>query len=233
MIRHLLPAPMLAFLDLRLKVVEHLRAPLMHISREAYPAKGYMIHKPEAVLTYLDCNFAYADTVRDFQAIEERLHTHNVPVCVFVADSLPALTEFSLRPLSLTSVTLELLFNYSTMPATYTPLPDRVRRSAQTMLEHEAGDLLLPKIHPLFYRIPKERRDSTRNSVFAYLNGESATFRHSGVPALDRLVESPLAAKTRKYVMHAGKVGLEQTLLDYADADEFELRYLLSRRTEK
>lgn len=233
MIRHLLPTPMLSFLDLRLMVVEHLLAPLMHISREAYPAKGYLIHKPAALLTQLDCNFAYADTVRDFQAIEERLHTHPVPVCVFVADSLPALTEFSLRPLSLTSVSLELLFQYSTLPASYTLLPDRVRRSAQTMLEHEAGDLLLPKIHPLFYRIAKDRRDSTRSSVFAYLNGEAATFRHSGVPALDRLVESPLAAKTRRYAMHAAKVGLEQALLDHADADEFELRYLLSRRTIK
>lgn len=233
MIQHLLPAPMLAFLDLRLMVVEHLRAPLMHISREAYPDKGYMIHKPAVVLTHLDCNFAYADTVRDFQCLEERLHTHSVPVCVFLADSIPALTEYSLRPLTLTSVSLELLFSYSTMAASYIPLPERVRRSAQTMLEHEAGDLLLPKIHPLFYRIPKDRRDTTRTSVFAYLNGEASSYVHSGVPALDRLIESPLATKTRKYAMHAAAVGLEQTLIDFADADEFELRYLLSRRAGK
>lgn len=233
MIAHLLAFPMITFADMKSKFLDSLGAPIMHASRTYYPAKGYTIFKPAVTRALFDRHFVYTDTVRDFLAVAERLESSSFSHCVILGESLPVLAEYGIKPHYSSGFSDDLILEYAVKAPSYKGLPPRIQQSAQDMLDAGANDLLLPKIHPLFYRIAdKGRREQAKSAAFAYLVGLSKTFMHTGVPALDRLLESDLARRTRILVQQVIQTSLEEVLASEATADEFELRYLVAKHAE-
>lgn len=233
MIAHLLAFPMITFADMKSMFLDSLGAPLMHASRTYYPAKGYIIFKPQVTLALFDRQFVYADSVRDFLAVSERLESSSFSHCVVLGEALPVLAEYGIKPHYSSGFSQPLILEYAVKAPSYTGLPPRVQQSAQAMLDAGANDLLLPKIHPLFYRIAdKSRREQAKNAAFAYLVGLAKMYMHTGVPALDRLLESDLARRTRALVQQVLKSSLDEVLAADTEADEFELRYLIAKHTE-
>lgn len=233
MISHLIAMPMITFADMKCLLLEEMGAPVMHASREYYPEKGYKIHHPPVIRSYIDLNFVYAQRIKDFLMLEDRLTYSAHKTCVILGETLPVLEEYSISPSYTHALTVKDVTAMVTQEPTYKGLAPRVRKTAQSMLDEGGNNLLLPKIHPLFYRIPdKARRENARKAAFAYLTGLARTYTHTGVPALDRLLESDLAFRTRQLVQMVLASDLEKVLEQEKDADEFELRYLIAKHVE-
>lgn len=225
--------PMIAFTSMLSLLTDYMGAPVMHVSRTYYPEKGYKILRPEVRRSFLEREFVYCNTVSDFlhlvELLEDSAHTH----CVLLGDALPVLYEYSIQPRLDTALTVNHITSLATGPANYTGLAKRARRTAQAMLDADSKELILQKLYSLFYRIAdKNRREQVRVEAFRYLTGLSKSYMHSGVPALDRHLESDLANRTRFLFQQLLATSMEEVLAAYEDADEFELGYLMSKHRE-
>lgn len=233
MISHLLAFPMIAFVDMRTLLLEHLGSAVMHVSRKYYPQKGWEILKPTAKLQSLDRKFVYADSIRDFFYLEEELAESEHDHCVILGDALPILEEYGISPHYDAHISAAKIVELASNLPTYKGVQAREQVSTKDMLDASSEGLLLPKIHTLFYRIAdKQRREQVRTAAFSYLTGLTKEYQHSGVPALDRHLDSPLAKRIQQLTKIALALGIDQVMKENADADEYELRYLIAKHIE-
>lgn len=227
MIHHLVPVPLVTFTDLHSVVVEGMQAPLMHI-HSAHEG-GFKMIRPEFRASFMASEVAYASSIEAFLNLERRMAKDPTPVTVFLGAPPPVLREYKLASVPVLKLTHQDVVGYLMQDATYTGRPQHTGK--QDIISFINGSSTSPqflsRIHGLFYRIPKkEDRNRLRSQVYEFLVGLRMFPGPTGIPLLDKLLDSDEARNLRTWVTFSLTSDVDSTLARYPEANEFEILYL-------
>lgn len=235
MISQLLGAPHLTFLDLLIFFRDQLGTPLMHVDESRYE-KGYMIYKPEVVRGHFPVKFVYSSNLSSLEKLYDSLNDDGYTHCVLVGGSSVELQEHNLLIYPKGTFGMEEVrqCNAASLYNAHQEIL-KVVDLKQEVLKSLSTTSILQKIHPLFYRIgDKEQRSKAQTLVFRYLCGLTNKPPITNHKKLDEMVRDPAAVELRKAVILAfnqDSVSLATSL--HPTADEFDIRYLMSRREKE
>lgn len=117
-----------------------------------------------------------------------------------------------------------------------TPFPQQVELRADRidvvsdLVTRVKDQTLYQSVHSLFYRIKdKEQRAAAQDEVFKYLSGIGRSVPGNLPGAMTTILQSPRAKELRVIMSFARTNGLQPTLDQFPNADEFEISYLLNK----
>lgn len=117
-----------------------------------------------------------------------------------------------------------------------TPFPQQVELCAdkvdvvRDLVTRVKDQTLYQSVHALFYRIKdKEQRVVAQVEVFKYLSGIGRSVPTNLPGAMTTVLQSQRAKDLRAVMTFARANGLQNTLTQYPQADEFEVSYLLNK----
>lgn len=234
MINGILVSPKAAWLDVVLAANKS-GVPATH-----FAVKGRWkrrVYRPESASRYLGPNrLVYFDSVKDMYAWVDSLQKHRNCFTVVLGGSESEALEYGLTPSKVElseSLITSVVLNPSNHLADFQKPPSgQVTNLYEQVVARNKKDSIIQKLQPLFYRIREvDERKKVQKQVYRFLAGRVKTVRNIPVASMQRLLESPLAAKFRTCVQVYEET-LSEASVSKHGIDMFEVHFVL-RQLEK